>query len=85
MQGTDGEAVAWNNLAVVTLQAAPQNLKEITKAINLSTRAVDVMQVLAIGDGGPIEWSPRTVDWLHQQALKQFKSLRFTFTQSRRG
>jgi hypothetical protein len=52
MQGTDGEAVAWNNLAVVTLQAAPQNLKEITKAINLSTRAVDIMQVLAIGDGG---------------------------------
>lgn len=48
MQGTDGEAVAWNNLAVVTLQAAPHNLKEITKAITLSTRAVDIMQVLAI-------------------------------------
>lgn len=44
-QGTEGEAVALNNLAVLIYEYSHGNLKDINRALSLCLRATDIMQV----------------------------------------
>jgi hypothetical protein len=45
VQGTDGEAVALNNLAVLTFETADNDLQRIDEAEMLIQKSVDTLQV----------------------------------------